>query len=77
MKNEDKLFIESCSVFKEYATIDEYIQDIQRCLELSSWNYSAETVKKLIDGDMDFIRKSFDNKVPADDVAVDVGYFCG
>ncbi len=77
MTNDEKDFVKGCCKFKDYANIEEYVADIQKCLELSSWHYSAEQAKKLIKNDMEYIQKSFEDKDPADDVAADIGFTCG
>ncbi len=77
MTNDEKKFIQGCCKFKDYADIGEYVADIQKCLELSSWHYSTEEAKKIVECEMDFIQKAFKGKEPADDVAAEIGYSCG
>lgn len=77
MTNEEKEFITSCDKFKKYTSIKEYIADIQKCLVLSSWHYSDEEAKILVERDNDFIKESFEKKEPANDTAIDIGYCCG
>lgn len=77
MTNDEKAFVKGCCKFKNYANIKEYVADIQKCLELSSWHYSAEQAKKLVENDMEYIKKAFKDKDPADYVAADIGFICG
>lgn len=77
MTNDEKDFVKGCCKFKDYANIEEYVADIQKCLELSSWHYSAEQAKKFVKNDMEYIQKSFEDKAAADDVAAEIGFTCG
>ena len=64
-------------VWKNYKSIDDYIEDIVVCLIYSSWHYSEKAAREQCEERMIFIKQSFKGKVPANDCAVDVGYNCG
>lgn len=77
MTKEEREFFVGCDSFKNYTSIDEYIVDIIRYLTLSSWHYSENEAKELIERDKNYIKDCFKKKEPVADVAVDVGYSCG
>lgn len=77
MTKEEREFFVSCDSFKNYTSIDEYIVDTIRYLTLSSWQYSENEAKELIERDKSYIKDCFKKKEPVADVAVDVGYNCG
>lgn len=70
-------FKEERCEFLDYRSIQEYIEDIVVILVYSTWHYSEEDARERCEERMIFIRNCFENKVPADDCAVDVGYSCG
>ena len=79
MNKEEQEFFEGCDVFKDYQSVEEYRADIRRYLTLSSWHYSAEMADEIMSmpGRARAIEQAFEEKEPAADIAVDVGYFCG
>ena len=77
MNREDQEFFESCDVFKEYKSIEEYEADIRRYLTLSSWHYSEKMADEIVSSSGILIERAFAEKEPAADIAVDVGYSCG
>lgn len=81
MKGEEKEFVESCDEFKDYKSIDEYIEDIRCLLMLGIINqrYSETEANELIYDKihMNWIEKSFSNKEDACSIAVDIAYCCG
>ena len=78
MTDEEALkFQEECCVFKDYKSIDEYIEDIVTCLVYSSWHYSEERARQQVEERMAFVKNGYENKMPVDDCYVDVGYNCG
>lgn len=70
-------FFDKCDEFGKYRDVKEYTEDILTILVYSSWHYSEEQARNLVDESEQFIKESFQNKVPAADCAVDVGYSCG
>ena len=76
-KNELKAFEKECDVFKAYNSIDEYIEDIVTYLVYSTWYYTEEKARRLVERDAEFVKESYERKDPAADCAVDVGYACG
>ena len=79
MNKEEREFFESCDLFKDYQSIEEYRADIRRYLTLSSWHYSEEMADEIMSmpGRVNWIERAFAEREPAADIAVDVGYFCG
>ena len=77
MTEKERAFCESCMNFKKYSNFDEYTEDIQKCLMLSDWHYSAQKADKQIKENLSFIEEAYDNGDPAWSTAMDVGYCCG
>ena len=63
--------------FGDYKNVEEYISDIGKWLVRSTWHYSVEQADRIIDSEKAFICKSYSEKKPAGDVAMDIGYCCG
>ncbi len=76
-KEEAKEFCASRCTFLDYSSIEEYVEDIITCLVYSPWHYSEQTARKKCAEGMEFIRRSYGQKIPADDCSVDIGYSCG
>ncbi len=70
-------FRKECCSFKDYNSIEEYIEDIVVILVHSTWRYTEERARERVEERMAFIRNSYERKDPADDCAIDVGYSCG
>lgn len=77
LTDEERAFLDGCTIFKPYSSIDEYIEDIRRCLTLSSWHYSVEEAERRTQTEMQYIRKAYEEHEPADYAATEVGYCCG
>lgn len=77
MTEKEREFYISCDSFKNYASIDEYKADMLKWLKLSSWHYSEETAKELMESNSAYIEQAYADRVPVSDAAVDVGYCCG
>lgn len=65
-----------CARFKDYKSIDEYIEDVVFCL-MHSCRYSEEVARNLVSDEIDEIKKSYDAECPADDFAFDYYPLCG
>ena len=76
-KEDGKRYKNECNEFKDYNSIEEYIQDVVICLMFSSWNYSEERAWDIIKEREDYIKEAYDNKEPANDCCAEVGYHCG
>lgn len=79
MTEEEKAFMISCDVFKDYQNIDEYVEDICHLLIIGIINhrYSRSEAESLIKGDMKYIEEEFENKTDACTTAVNLAYCCG
>ena len=77
MTQKEKAFYEGCTEFKNYSSLDEYIEDIRKCLMLSDWHYSEQESDRQIKENFDFIKDAYNNKEPALITAADAGYCCG
>ena len=75
--NELYEYSKTCSKFKEYENIYEYIEDIKISLVTSSWHYTYEEATKKIKGDGWELQESYKFKSCADDVAMEIGYVGG
>ncbi len=76
-KDEAWAFKEECEIFKDYASIEEYIEDIVVILVYSSWHYTEKQARERCEERRILIENSYRKKEPAYDCAVDVGYSCG
>ena len=63
--------------FKDYKTLEEYIEDIVTCLIHSSWQYSEERARECREERKIYIEYAFEHKEPPDDCSAEVGYHCG
>lgn len=70
-------FSQDRSVWKDYKSIDEYIEDVVTILANSTWHYSEETARDIARDRKALIEYYYERKKPADDCACDVGYFGG
>lgn len=77
MNKDTKEYRKSLEKFRDYNSIDEYIEDIVTILVHSSWHYAEEKARKQCEERAEFIGYSYEKKVPAYDCAIDVGYCCG
>ena len=62
---------------KDYQNIEEYVKDIVTFLINSPWHYSEKEARELADERMIWIKRAFEKKEPAVDIAVEVGYSGG
>ena len=76
-EEEARTFVEDRCKWKNYKNIDDYIEDIVVCLVYSPWHYSEKRAREQCDERMIFIEQSYEDKMPADDCAAEVGYCCG
>ena len=76
-EKEGRKYKEDCEKFKDYKDSEEYKEDVVICLVYSSWHYSEEEARELVNSRSDMIEEEYEAKTPADDCAADVGYFCG
>ena len=61
-----------------YDSIDAYIDAVVTWLLLyRSWHYTEETARERVEGFRKYVERCYREKVPADDVAIDIGYCCG
>lgn len=67
---EEQEFVEACFKFREGTTFREYCEEIERVLTLSTWHYGLETVKKLMEGNMDYVTTAYAEKEPPYDTTV-------
>ena len=66
-----------CKVFKDYRSIDEYIEDLVLCLMFSTWHYTEEQARQLVADRMDYVKEAFEEREPADSSCSEVGYVAG
>lgn len=76
-ESEGQAFRSDRDAWKNYKSIDDYIEDIVVCLVYSSWHYSEKQAREQCEDRRDYIEESFDEKIPANDCAIEVGYCCG
>lgn len=76
-EDEGWAYTEKCNVWKNYKNIEDYVEDIVVCLIYSSWHYSEKDARNQCEERMNFIKNSFEDEMPANDCAVEVGYDCG
>ena len=65
-----------CAVFRDYESIDEYVDDVIFCL-MHSCRYSEEAAKNFAEIKRDEIERCYEQKCPADDLAMDYYNLCG
>ena len=70
-------FCKECCEWKNYATIEEYIEDIVVILVHSTWHYTEEQAREICVERRKLIEYYYERKTPADDCACDAGYYCG
>ncbi len=77
--DEEKSFMKSCNEFKEYGSIDEYINDIRRLLMIGIMppRFSEKNANKLINEELEYIKSDFEQKIDACACAVNIAYCCG
>ncbi len=74
---EARRFKEGCREFKEYPDIESYKSDIITYLVYSSWRYTEEEAKELVESWMAYVEEAYKRKESAFDCAAEVGYSCG
>lgn len=75
---EEEKFAKECDTFKDYKDVNEYMNDAAICLtSYAPWHYTEEEAKERIQAFRKYAEQCFDDKVPANDFALDVGYTCG
>ena len=75
--NEAKVFVKERDEWRDYSTIEEYIEDVTTCLVYSSWRYSEEHAREIIDYKMVWVKYGFEHQIPANDCSAEVGFFAG
>ena len=73
----DAQFESSCEKFKDYSNIDEYAEDVIKCLMCSSWQYTEAQARELVADEIEYVEESFGKKVPAADIYTNIGYVAG
>ena len=73
----DEDYINGCSEFKDYKSLDEYIRDIIIVLMEAYPCHSEQQARFLVKCDMECIKSAYEQKEPADYCAIGVGYCCG
>ena len=68
--------LSECGKFKDYSSIDEYIDDVIFCL-IHSCRYGEEEAKNFAKIKKDEIKRCYENKYPADDLAMNYYPLCG
>jgi hypothetical protein len=76
-ENEARIFVRDRCKWKDYKSIDDYVEDVVVCLVYSPWHYTEKEAREQCEERMNFIKQSFKEKMPADDCSADVGYCCG
>lgn len=76
-EEEAERFKEERCTFLDYKDIQEYIEDIVVCLMYSSWHYSEKRAREQCEERMVWVERYYEEKVPADDAAADIGFNCG
>ena len=65
-----------CAIFRDYESIEEYVDDVIFCL-MHSCRYSEEAAKNFAEIKRDEIERCYERKCPADDLAMDYYNLCG
>ena len=60
-----------------YNTIDEYIEYLVVGLVNSSWHYSEERAREIIEERTPYIKEAFNEKEEVDSCVAEIGYHCG
>ena len=68
--------LSECGQFKDYSSIDEYIEDVKFCL-IHSCRYSEESAENFAEVKKDEIEECYNRKCPAYDLAMDYYPLCG
>ena len=77
-EEEERKFVKGCEEFKDYSSVDEYIEDAVMCLALyRPWHYTEETARDRLENYREYVERCYSDKIPADDLAMDVGFTCG
>lgn len=77
MTQEEREFNKACQTFREGTTFQEYCDDIERLLVISSWHFTPERARARVKQKMDFIAGEFKNRETPFDTALEVGYAGG
>ena len=64
-------------IFPISCSFQEYCEAIKKVLMNCGYRYNNKSAEKLIQDELKLIEKSFINKVPPSDIAIDIGYCCG
>lgn len=70
-------FYKVCEEFIEGQTFEEYNAYIYRFLIESDWRYSTEQAIRRMEWEAWYIARSYSDKTPISDCAVEIGYGCG
>lgn len=68
--------LSECAKFKDYSSVEEYIEDVKFCL-VHSCRYSKESAENFAKVKKDEIEECYNRKCPADDLAMDYYPLCG
>ena len=62
----------------DYKSIEDFKEDVVMCLVYSSWHYSEEDAREIVDKlRKDYIEEAYRDKEPAYDASCEAGYFAG
>ena len=64
-------------IFPIGCSFQEYCEAIKKVLMNCGYRYNNKSAENLIQDELKLIEKSFINKVPPSDIAIDIGYCCG
>lgn len=73
----DDDYIRGCNKFKKYNSFDEYVRDVLICLMEGYPKNSLEDSKFLVRCNFEYVKSTYENRLPADYCVIEVGYCCG
>ena len=75
-ESEKRNRLSECAKFKDYKSIDEYVEDVMFCL-IHSCGYTEEAAENFAQTKRDEIERDYERKYPAYDLAMDYYPVCG
>ena len=66
---------DSCDEFKDYSSLEEYVEDLILCIVASFTYYDEEGARKEVERSMDYVREAYDKQLPAGEAAYDFAIF--
>ena len=69
--------MQGCEVWKNYKSIEEYKEDVVKCLMYSTWRYTEKQANEIVDERAVWLKHYYKSKTPADVCCAEIGFYGG